>query len=158
MIGVSGSGKSTYAEMLCKNLNSTDKTTRKETTIISSDAIRAELCNGDVSDQSKNSQVFEVAYKRIEQTLQLGVNVIWDATNLSREERVKPIAIGRKYGAELIAIQINTPLTIAMERNNRRERKVPVNIIWRQHGRFFPATKKEFDKIGIVGISGITFL
>jgi protein phosphatase len=151
MIGVSGSGKSTQAEKLLKELTAMGK----PVVLIASDAIRGELCNGDQTDQSKNKLVFEVGHQRIDEALGAGINVIWDATNLSREERSKPIAIGRKHKATLIAVQIETPLTVAVERNRQRERQVPTPVIWKQHGRYYPATKQEFDTIMKVGLSGI---
>ena len=150
MIGVSGSGKSTHAEKIYHEL----QVMGKNVAMISSDAIRGELCSGDQTDQTKNKQVFEIAHQRIDEALAAGVNVIWDATNLSREERSKPIAIGRKNNATLIAVQIDTPLTVAVERNRGRERQVPTPVIWKQHGRFYPATKTEFDTIMKVGLNG----
>lgn len=151
MIGISGSGKSTYAKKLLEEL----KAAGAEGIIISSDAIRGEICNGDQTDQSRNKQVFETAHRRIDESLSLGVNVIWDATNLSREERAHPLAIARKHKVEAIAIELRTPLTVSIERNRFRERVVPTPVIWKQQGRYFPATKQEFSKIMTVELDRV---
>lgn len=150
MIGISGSGKSTIAQKLLQSLNSNDNCT----VLISSDNIREELC-GDASDQSKNSQVFELAHKRIEESLSHNINVIWDATNLAPEDRKDVIRIGRTHNAQLVAIQVVTPISIAINRNNNRDRRVPVRVIWKQQGRYYAATKQEFDRIITVDVDGI---
>jgi predicted kinase len=150
MIGISGSGKSTIAQKLLQSLISNDN----GTVLISSDNIREELC-GDASDQSKNSQVFELAHKRIEESLSRNINVIWDATNLAPEDRKEVIRIGRNHNAQLVAIQVVTPISIAIDRNNNRDRRVPVRVIWKQQGRYYAATKQEFDRIITVDVDGI---
>lgn len=150
MIGISGSGKSTIAQRLLQSINSDNS----RTVLISSDNIREELC-GDASDQSKNSQVFELAYSRINDSLSCGNNVIWDATNLAPEDRKEVIRIGRNHNAQLVAIQVITPISIAIDRNNSRARRVPVRVIWKQQGRYYAATKQEFDRIITVDVDGI---
>ncbi len=150
MIGISGSGKSTIAQKLQHSLTN-DNT---HTVIISTDSIREKLC-GDVLDMSKNAQVLELAYTQIDEALSAGVNVIWDATNLAPEDRKEVICIGRKHNARLVAIQVVTPISIAIDRNNKRERKVPTRVIWKQQGRYYAATKQEFDRIITVDVDGI---
>ena len=142
--------KSTIAQKLLQSLISNDN----GTVLISSDNIREELC-GDASDQSKNSQVFELAHKRIEESLSRNINVIWDATNLAPEDRKEVIRIGRNHNAQLVAIQVVTPISIAIDRNNNRDRRVPVRVIWKQQGRYYAATKQEFDRIITVDVDGI---
>ena len=71
-IGISGSGKSTW-------INSLDK---DKYTIISPDLIRKEL-TGNVSDQSKNIEVFAMSDKLLDEALRQGKKVILDATNLN---------------------------------------------------------------------------
>ena len=55
MVGLSASGKSTIAKGLAEDYKAV---------IVSSDAIREEIC-GNVSDQSKNEEVFKIFHKRI---------------------------------------------------------------------------------------------
>lgn len=151
MVGVSGSGKSTFADKILKELEAEGKLV----VLISSDNIRGEICNGDMTDQTKNKEVFDLAHQRIDDALARSYNVIWDATNLAREDRAKSLAIGRKHKAALVAVQIKTPLSVAVERNRQRERQVPTRIIWKQHGRYYLATKMEFDTIMDVGLEKV---
>jgi len=151
MIGISGSGKSTYAEKILSELRSKGT----DVVLISSDAIRGELCGGNESDQSKNKMVFEVAHQRMEEVLAAGASVVWDATNLAREDRAKPIQIARKHMAKTVAFDVRTPLTVAIARNGSRTRKVPTHIIWKQQGRYFPPTRAEFDTIMLVDKDGV---
>jgi predicted kinase len=69
-VGISGSGKTTWLLE-----NSTGKR------VISPDEIRREL-TGDVSDQTKNKEVFKIAFERVINALNNGVSVIFDATNV----------------------------------------------------------------------------
>lgn len=71
-IGISGSGKSTWISSLDKN----------KYTIISPDEIRKEL-TGDVSDNSRNIEIFKIVDDRILEALKKGDKVILDATNLN---------------------------------------------------------------------------
>ena len=54
MVGLSASGKSTIAKQIAEKENCI---------IISSDAIRGEICDGGVADQSKNDEVFKIFHK-----------------------------------------------------------------------------------------------
>ena len=77
MVGLSGSGKSTIAKTELADEN---------TVIVSSDAIREELC-GTVEDQSKNLEVFKLFHERIRRNLEKKKNVIADATTLTMKSR-----------------------------------------------------------------------
>ena len=60
MIGISGSGKSTYANGLRTSLKLENKL---PTQLVETDAIRGELTN-DPSDQTRNGEVFSIAKQR----------------------------------------------------------------------------------------------
>lgn len=75
-VGISGSGKSTWIKSQQDS----------NTIVISPDEIRKEL-TGNISDQSKNAQVFEIADKRVADALNAGKNVIFDATNIKSRDR-----------------------------------------------------------------------
>lgn len=64
MVGLSASGKSSYAKEL-------EKENPTNTIVISSDAIREEIC-GSVEDQSKNGEVFRIFHERIRRNLENG--------------------------------------------------------------------------------------
>lgn len=138
MIGISGSGKSTYANGLKTSLNAQ---------LVETDAIRLEL-TGDAEDQSQNGRVFEVAKKRVNNYLTEGKNVIIDATSLSMKERKDWIETGKANNAEVRAYFIDTPIDVCKAQNNKRNRKVPEWVIDKQANKLHPPTKAEgFDSV-----------
>lgn len=141
MVGVSGSGKSTYANGLKTSINAT---------IVEPDAIRLEL-TGNASDQSQNDKVFSLAFKRAGDLLAQGKNVVIDATSVDKWSRSKWIDIGKKNNAEIRAYVITTPIELAKKRNLGRDRVVPDNVIDRQQSRLqLPTSSEGFDKIVVV--------
>ena len=75
-VGISGSGKSRYIKSL----------EGQGFIVVSPDDIRREL-TGSISDQSRNSDVFPLAFKRTIDALNSGKSVIFDATNVSSYHR-----------------------------------------------------------------------
>lgn len=75
-VGISGSGKSTWIK----------SQTDQNTVVVSPDEIRREL-TGNISDQTKNNEVFALANKRAADALNAGKNVIFDATNIASRNR-----------------------------------------------------------------------
>lgn len=69
MVGLVGSGKSTYAKQLSDDINAI---------ICNSDAIREELF-GNENIQNQNEEVFRVLHKRIKNNLKNGKNTIYDS-------------------------------------------------------------------------------
>lgn len=140
-IGPSGSGKSTMVSQFMK----------PNTTIVSTDAIRGELF-GDENEQTNGALVFAIAKERAHNALLEGKNVVFDATNCIRKYR-KQLAVDIKGGLDIetVALIKMTPLSVCKERNAKRERKVPEDVIERQYNNFisdFPASYDgEFDRI-----------
>lgn len=138
MVGISGSGKSTYANGLRTSLNAT---------VVEPDAIRAEL-TGNASDQSQNELVFSTAFRRVNDLLAGGKNVVIDATSVDKWSRSKWVQIGKKNNAEVRAYVVSTPIDVAKKRNLSRSRVVPQNVIDKQHSRLeIPTPSEGFDKI-----------
>lgn len=141
MIGISGSGKSTYANGLKTSLKAE---------LVETDSIREEL-TGDPSDQSQNYRVFQVAKKRVNDLLSQGKNAIIDATSVSVRDRKDWIQIGRDNNAEVRAYFIDTPIDVCKSQNRKRQRRVPDEVIDRQASRLESPTKAEgFDIVTVV--------
>lgn len=136
MVGVPGSGKSTLAEKYSKRYNAK---------ILSSDAIRAEM--GDENDQSKNWLVFKKLYNRARKALEEDKNIIIDATNVDRKTRNNVFKNFEGYSFRKVAIVKNIPLEIAKERNLKRERQVPEEVIEKFYKKFQMPSLEEFDAI-----------
>jgi predicted kinase len=112
LIGLPGSGKSTYLECL-------------GVAGLSSDAIRKLLAD-DETNQSIHPQVFETLRYLLRQRMMLRRDVTYiDATNLTPTERHPYVAIGRAYGCEIEAVFFDVPLEVCLERNRNRPRAVP---------------------------------
>lgn len=140
LIGLPGSGKSTYANNLSEETGAV---------ICSSDAIRTELY-GDINDQTHNSEVFTELHKRINYLLENGNDVIYDATNINQKKRISFLQQLPKFSYRK-AVIMATPYEECIDQNNNRDRKVPVEVIKRMREGFqFPVLNEGFDEIEIV--------
>lgn len=141
LCGLPGSCKSTWADNNQDKLNAV---------IHSSDSIREEL--GDVNDQSKNENVFNILHKRIKDDLNSCNNVIYDATNLKRKRRINFLHNElRDIPCEKVCILFATPIETCKKNNASRERKVPEDVIERMVRNFdVPCYQEGFNNIQIV--------
>ncbi len=141
MIGCPGSGKSYEAERIAR---------LEDAVIVSSDAIRGELY-GDESCQNNPKRVFELVDKRVREALESGKNVIMDATNITGRHRARWVTKMKTDGIKMIAVVMETPLDLCLERQNLRDRKVPEDVICRMHWNLQGPTKEEgWDEIRLV--------
>lgn len=140
LIGLPGSGKSTYLERL-------------GVTGLSSDAIRKLLAD-DETVQSIHPQVFETLRYLLRQRMMLQREVTYiDATNLTPGERHPYIAIGRAYGCEIEAVFFDVPLEVCLERNRSRGRAVPEEALRLMSAKLrIPLADEGFHRILRVGL------
>jgi len=148
LIGVPGSGKSTYANQF-KDI--------KEIKIISSDKIREELTDGRPTySREENFQVFEkVKLEYLNNLIDSRIRIIFiDATNINFHFRkiYKELAKTYKYeNIEIECIYFNTSLAICKERIDIRAKNgglyVPQNILEKYYNA--QHQQKNFPKIGI---------
>lgn len=140
MVGLSGSGKTTLANKISQH-NVLDFE------IISSDDIREEIC-GDMSDQSRNSEVFEIFHKRIKENLLLKRNVIADATNLTKWSRSNILKLVKDIPCFVACIIVQKDVENCIKDNNKREKPVPEEVIRNQYKKFeTPLYEEGFDYI-----------
>jgi len=133
MIGLPGSGKSTFAA------------NHPECVVVSTDAIRGELF-GDESEQRNGKLVFDVAYSRLAKAVEAGQDAIFDATNLHRKYRKTLFQMFPNV--DHVAVFVNTPVGECLKRNNQRARVVPAPAIYRMSHQMEPPTIAEgFSKI-----------
>ena len=141
MVGISGSGKSTFANGLKTSLKAE---------LVETDAIRVEL-TGNAEDQSQNGKVFAIAKKRVNDYLSNFNNAIIDATSLSVRDRKDWIDIAKKNNAEVRAYFVDTPIDVAKRQNASRNRKVPEFVIDKQASKLQSPTKAEgFDSVSTI--------
>jgi predicted kinase len=136
LVGLPASGKSSYAEE--------QKKMNKDLVIISSDSIR-EMLLGSVDEQSANDFVFDIVHKAIIQNLKMGKNVIFDATNIDRKRRVAFVKNVNAYVKEAYvdAIFFATPFDTCIYRNERRDRVVPMHVMYRMYTQMTVPTSDE---------------
>ena len=140
LVGLPASGKSTYAQ---QHNNS-------NTVVLSSDEIRKELLHNE-QDQSNNSFIFGQLYSRARAQLDIGNNVIIDATNINVFERARVLQNFRNYNVHKVAIFFDTPIEECIERDKKRERTVGADVIEYYYNKFQKPTKTEgFDEIIII--------
>lgn len=126
LCGISGSGKSHYAEWLAKKTNAI---------IVSSDGVRGQIY-GDENCQDNPKRVFDIAHSRIKKYLSIGKNVVFVASNLDkhRNDIIKYCSDIPRVHYELHVIPTSPSLCI--ERQGLRDRKVDEEVINRQFGKF----------------------
>ncbi|PAX49831.1 ATP-binding protein, partial [Brunnivagina elsteri] len=121
LIGVPGSGKSTFADALEKLGNYV---------IVSTDEIRSRLY-GDAAIQGNWHEIENQALLLIRQAQILGKGVIYDATNFKRAFRMDFLIKleDGKTSPHWIAWHFKTPIETCIEWNQKRDRQVPQPII-----------------------------
>lgn len=142
LIGVSGSGKSTFAKQL-KDAGEIDL-------IISSDALRAELF-GDENDQNHNNELFNELHNRIREALKEGKRVCYDATNLSSKRRIGFLKNLSDLDIVKECIVLIASFDLCAFSQLTRERQVPVDVIKKQIKQFkCPYWYEGWDDIRII--------
>ena len=138
LVGLPGSGKSTIAEEL-------------DGVHISSDEIRECLYGSAQVQPEDPKRVFAFMDSASEDCLKDGRNVVYDATNLTEENRVRTITRLKLFADEVICVQITTPVEECLRRNARRSRVVTEERI-RQMAEIFetPTVQEGFSKLVLV--------
>lgn len=139
-IGLPGSGKSTWYK-------------RRGITPLSSDLLRTILFDN-ITEQRYQHLVFSTLRSLLRARLiaKMPWNYV-DATNLSPHERKQWIKMAKGFGYEVQAVFFDVPLEVCLERNRRRERVVPDDIMQRMAAKLKPPTFTEgFSKIVVVRV------
>lgn len=126
LVGIPGSGKTTYAQTYIKE--------HLDTIHLSSDGIRKELW-GDEATQGDNNEVFALMQKRAVEALNNGQNILYDATNITRKDRAYIISQCPKF-AKIESHIIWAPIETCIERDATRKRTVGKEVIDRMLKRF----------------------
>ena len=141
LVGIPGSGKTTYAEKYIEE--------NPNTVHLSSDKIRAELW-GNEATQGDNNEVFSLMQSKAIDALNNGQSVIYDATNITRKDRSYIITLCPKF-AKIECHIIWAPIETCIERDTARERTVGKEVIDRMLKRFqAPYYDEGIDEIKII--------
>jgi predicted kinase len=137
-IGLPGSGKSTWFK-------------RHNILPLSSDMVRILLFD-DVTEQRYQDLVFSTLRSMLRARLlaKRPWNYV-DATNLSPHERRSWVKLAQDFGYEAQAVFFDVPPEVCIERNRRRERNVPEDVMLRMASKLRPPKFEEgFAKITVV--------
>jgi len=137
-IGLPGSGKSTWFK-------------RHNILPLSSDMVRILLFD-DVTEQRYQDLVFSTLRSMLRARLlaKRPWNYV-DATNLSPHERRSWVKLAHDFGYEAHAVFFDVPAEVCMERNRRRDRNVPEEVMQRMANKLRPPKFEEgFAKITVV--------
>lgn len=108
LVGVSGSGKSTFA-----------KRHFKPTEVVSSDACRG-LVSNDENDQSATKDAFDVLHYIVGTRLRRGLLTVVDATSVQRKDRAQLVRLAKDHDVLVDAVVLDVPESVAHERNALR--------------------------------------
>ena len=123
LVGVTGSGKSTFA-----------RAHFKPTEVISSDFCRGMVAD-DENDQSATPAAFELLHYIAGQRLAGGRLTVIDATNVQPEARRELVLLAREHDVLPVAIVLDLPEKLCAERNaSRPDRDFGAHVLRRQRG------------------------
>ena len=151
-IGISGSGKSYIYNR-----------DYKDYVQVSPDLIREEL-TGSISDQSKNKEVFKLAFERVDEYLNKGQDVFFDATNVNKTQRKN---FTDKYiGSDVNVIYVVLPADVDLSwkrirkdiRENKNRSDVPYFALVRQKEQYDKSIELGFDDENVQELVNLTFL
>lgn len=130
LVGVSGSGKSTFAARAFEPFET-----------ISSDFCRG-LVSGDENDQSASTDAFDVLHYVAGKRLDRGLLTVVDATNVSAGARKELVQVARDHNVLPVAIVLDVGAAVAIERNDARpDRMLGAGPIHRQQAQLQKSLK-----------------
>lgn len=143
LIGIQGSGKTTYSKVLKE---------KYDARVISTDKIRQTFLNIEEKD------VFPTLYKLCAKELRQGYNVIIDATHITPKVRKRTFDALNEFNVnyEKVAYYIKTPLEVCVKRVDIRNQDpnelfLPLEVIESYFKNLIPPTEEEgFNEIHII--------
>ena len=138
MVGVPGSGKTTYARQI------------PNATVLSSDDIRAEI-GADGGDKKMHKQVFDILHERTKEALSAGNDVVYNATNLRHTRRAELLNEVKGLAGHKVCVYFAIPLEQALSQNADRDTPVPEKVIKRMNLELCePRIDEGWDEIKVI--------
>jgi protein phosphatase len=140
LIGVAASGKSTFA---ARHFLTTE--------VLSSDALRA-MITDDPHAQGATDDAFDLLHRLLAMRLRRGRRTVVDATNVEGWARAELLAVARRHRRPTVAIVLDLPLEVAMQRNLARPEPRPPNAALRRQHRWLMDTLRDLPDEGLAAI------
>ncbi|MER5267278.1 RNA ligase family protein [Actinosynnema sp. NPDC002837] len=140
LVGLSGSGKSTFAAGLPADVR------------VSLDDLREEA--GDRADQRVNARVLRAGLDRLDAALRARRTVVWDATSLVEPQRALVHAVARRHDAMVTHAVVLVDEREVARRNGSRAHAVPAAVLDAQARRFSPPYPWQAHRTWYVGAGG----
>ena len=122
LVGIAGSGKTTFAARHFA-----------PTQVLSSDAFRA-LIADDPAAQGATDDAFDLLHRLLELRLRRGRLTVVDATNVEDWARRELLDAARRHRRPAVALVLDVPMDVALERNAlRASPRPPPGALRRQH-------------------------
>jgi predicted kinase len=141
LVGISGSGKSTWGKKFSQDNN---------ITYLSSDEYRAKFGKNE-DDQSVTPQVFAYLKRKVDELLSQGKSVMVDATNLTKRDRKDFLDSANKTETYKIAVVFEVSRDELVARQEKRAsvggRRVPDWVIDKMINKYQRPDETEFDKV-----------
>ena len=115
MSGLPGAGKDTWVAH-----------NRPDHPVVSLDLIRDEL---GVSATDNQGQVIQASHERAREYLRAGTDFVWNATNVTRQNRSKVLRLLRDYGARVEIVYVEVSPDQLRRQNRNRPDAVPDAVI-----------------------------
>ncbi len=133
-VGNCGSGKSTWARQYIKSFRNVVR--------LNADCLRAVIGKNE-SDQEVNGEVFKVMRIMARYFILNDISLVIDNLNYNKKNRAEWIKIAQEFGVDIIAAVFRAPYEICVERNNNRERKVPLFVLEKVRDNWQEPTEEE---------------
>lgn len=117
MVGLPGMGKDTYIRTHCADLP-----------VVSLDSLRRKHKVGH-RDAKGNGRIIQLALEEAREHLRIQRSFVWNATNLTRNNRSKLIDLFNTYKARVKVVYIEVPYQLWQQQNLQRTYAVPLAVL-----------------------------
>ncbi len=130
LIGVSGSGKTTFARHHFRPAE-----------IVSSDYYRAVVAD-DENDQTATKDAFDLVHQVVEKRLKRGLLTVIDATNVKSSDRKRFLEQAQTFNCQAVALIFDLPIDLLRDRlQTRPDRDFDPEVLIRQQARLHQSTQ-----------------